>query len=198
MTLDVGALGPSVLAPAPRAASLQPGKHFVQLYDHDASLVDAVRKFVSVGLEVGDSVIVVATRAHRDAFEQALRSTGIDVKAERKAGRYISADDEETLAEFMVDGIPNRKRFDKVIGALITQAAAKGTGVRVFGEMVALLWAQGNVPAAIRLEELWNHLAETHRFKLFCAYPTAAFDDGSIPALREVCRQHSQVIPPSG
>ena len=27
-----------------------------------------------------------------------------------------------------------------------------------FGEMVALLWAEGNHAAAIRLEELWNDL----------------------------------------
>jgi len=39
----------------------------------------------------------------------------------------------------------------------------------VFGEMIALLWADKKFEAAIRLEQLWNELSKTHFFDLRCA-----------------------------
>src|SRR5436305_29207 len=62
--------------------------------------------------------------------------------------------------------------------------------------MVALLWAQGQREAAMRLEHLWNDLARTHAFSLLCAYPLRFFgragDDKSMGA---ICDVHSHVIP---
>jgi anti-sigma regulatory factor (Ser/Thr protein kinase) len=70
--------------------------------------------------------------------------------------------------------------------------------VRVFGEMVALLWQEGNVPAAISLESLWNRLARVQRFSLLCAYPTTSLTDaGDLDAVRQVCNVHSEVLPPA-
>jgi hypothetical protein len=48
-----------------------------------------------------------------------------------------------------------------------------GSAVRAFGEEVALLWSQGNVPGAIALESLWNDVVDHQRFSLLCAYPRA-------------------------
>src|SRR5437870_10889858 len=62
--------------------------------------------------------------------------------------------------------------------------------------MVALLWAAGKRDAAIRLEELWNDLAQTHAFSLRCAYPMADFHrEEHSAAFRAICEQHSGVIP---
>ena len=58
-----------------------------------------------------------------------------------------------------------------------------GRRLRAFGEMVALLAADGMADAAVRLEELWNRLAATHHFSLLCAYPTSLglhADDGAV------------------
>ena len=71
-----------------------------------------------------------------------------------------------------------------------------GRRVRAFGEMVALLWAQGNQAGAIRLEELWNDLARTHLFSLLCGYPMNAFSrQNDVPPFSEVCTCHSRVLP---
>ena len=68
--------------------------------------------------------------------------------------------------------------------------------MRGYGEMVALLWEDGNIPAALALEDLWNELAATHEFALLCAYPLSAFtDDATAAAFERVCDQHSTVIP---
>jgi two-component system CheB/CheR fusion protein len=62
--------------------------------------------------------------------------------------------------------------------------------------MVALLWAEGNRDAAIRLEELWNDLARTETFALLCAYPISHFDDaGYAKPFAEINAAHSWVTP---
>jgi anti-sigma regulatory factor (Ser/Thr protein kinase) len=68
----------------------------------------------------------------------------------------------------------------------------------VFGEMVALLWDEGNVGGAIQLESLWNDLGRDHDFALYCGYPlkSMAAMDTLAPA-RQVCQQHSEVVAPA-
>ncbi len=53
-----------------------------------------------------------------------------------------------------------------------------GRRVRAFGEMVAVLWDQGQNAATVRLEHLWHKLCpEEKDFSLFCTYPKAGFTD---------------------
>jgi CheY-like chemotaxis protein len=82
------------------------------------------------------------------------------------------------------------------MGAVISRLAQAHPRARAFGEMVALLWAEGNRDAAIRLEELWNELAHEHTFALFCAYPLKEFAaDPSGEPFGQVCTCHSRVLP---
>src|SRR5258707_7134750 len=75
-------------------------------------------------------------------------------------------------------------------------AVSKESRVVAFGEMVALLWAEGNIDAAIRLEQLWNDLARRHAFSLHCAYPITGFHDKTHAApFLKICSEHSAVIP---
>src|ERR1700674_2537433 len=134
--------------------------HMVQLSEDDASLIDAVSAFISAGLRAGETCIILATESHRESLEYRLQADGLDVAVAQEAGAYISLDAAATLAHFLVDGQPEPARFTEVIGPLIEQAAQGSRRVRIFGEMVALLWAQGNRTAAIRLEELWNELGQ--------------------------------------
>ncbi|HEX6391539.1 MAG TPA: EAL domain-containing protein, partial [Solirubrobacteraceae bacterium] len=144
----------------------------------------------------GGAAIVVATPAHRHAFEQALRHSGIDVQAAIDAERYLTFDAAELLARFVVDGVPDALLFEDIVGSVLKRAGAGSRRVRVYGEMVALLWAAGETAAAIALEGFWNHLAETHEFALLCAYPMSAFKDAaSAAAFQRVCATHTTVIP---
>jgi hypothetical protein len=75
--------------------------------------------------------------------------------------------------------------------------SARGRGrVAAFGEIVAILWAQGKIDEALQLEELWNKLAEKHAFSLCCAYPMKGFlgNPHAAPFLK-ICAQHSHVFP---
>lgn len=145
--------------------------HVVQFSENDASLIRTVGTFIGEGLRAGEGCIVVATQSHRDSLEHHLKAEGLDPAIAQAVGSYISLDAAATLARFVVDGEPEQERFAEVIGQLIATAARGPRRVRVFGEMVALLWAEGKHAAALRLEDFWNELSETHSFHLFCAYP---------------------------
>ncbi|MCW3097523.1 MAG: response regulator [Chthonomonadaceae bacterium] len=170
--------------------------HFVQFYESDPSLVDAVSGFIGAGLEAGDYCIVIGTRPHREDIEVKLQIQGLDVAAMRMRGQYVTLDAAEALTTFMVEGAPEPERFAETVGRVVAHAAQEGKRVRAFGEMVALLLSAGNHAGAVRLEQLWNELAQSHSFALFCAYSMDSFgcEAHAIP-FTEICRHHSRVIP---
>jgi signal transduction histidine kinase len=171
-------------------------EHFVQFYEDDTFLVHSVAAFITTGLQAGDAAIVIATEAHRLALDQQLQEQGLDLAALRERGQYFPLDAAETLSKFMVEGEPDKDRFDKVVGSLVARTARGGRRVRAFGEMVALLWGEGNGDAAIRLEQLWNELAKAHSFCLFCAYPMNGFQGAANgQPFVHICHEHSRVIP---
>ncbi len=177
-------------------SEMSESEHFVQFCETDAFLIHSVSEFIEAGLRAGDACIVLATKPHRESLEERLQGDGLEVAAASERGQYVSIDAAATLSKFMVDGEPSPESFAKVVGSMIARAAKGGRHVRIFGELVALLWADGNRAAAIRLEELWNDLGKTLVFSLLCAYPIHAFG-GEVYELEfaEICKQHSHVIP---
>jgi PAS domain S-box-containing protein len=170
--------------------------HFVQFYHHDEFLVSAVGRFVLEGLVSEGSAIVIATPSHLEAIAGHLRGAGVALDGIVENGRYIPLDAAETLQKLMVNGELNAELFERHIGSLVSRLTAAGRRLNAFGEMVALLWAEGKTDAAIRLEELWNELGERHAFNLFCAYPMKGFatNEAGRPFLH-VCKAHSRVLP---
>ncbi|HLJ56389.1 MAG TPA: MEDS domain-containing protein [Chthonomonadaceae bacterium] len=140
--------------------------HIVQFYETDASLIRSLAGFVAGGLDAGDRCLVIATSAHREALEAQLEQHGIDVGAARDLGEYPALDAAETLAEFMRDGAPDPDLFYATVGRLLESAPTDKRRIRAFGEMVGLLWSDGRRAEAIRLEELWNQLADAYSSSL--------------------------------
>ena len=183
------------LAPRSHWSAMREAEHFVQFCESDAFLIRSLSEFIGTGLQEGDACIVLATKLHRESLEECLREGGLEVTA-TYAQHYIAIDAAEMLAKLMVNGLPDAERFVEVIEKAIGQVARGSRHVRIFGELVALLWAEGNRRAAIRLEELWNELGRSHAFTLFCAYPMQGFGRGVYEAeFTEICQQHGQVIP---
>jgi hypothetical protein len=166
------------LAP-PRPSSGHPAldQHAVQFYERDDFLLEGVTRFVAAGISDGDCSIVIATKAHRTDLEARLVRRGLDLNAARRRGSYVALDAADTLAKFMVGAAPDTAKFEQVVGALIerTIQGPPLRRVRAFGEMVALLWADGKPAGAIELERLWNDLAARQTFSLLCGYPMQAF-----------------------
>ncbi|TMA48133.1 MAG: GAF domain-containing protein [Deltaproteobacteria bacterium] len=183
-------------APDTSATSTSDRVHLAQFYGDDAFLVDAVTRFIGAGLGAGEAGVVIATRPHREAVEERLRARGVDVAIAREQGRYLTLDAAETLSQVLIDGWPDAELFETVVGDVIARAAGGHPRVHAFGEMVALLWADGKREATIRLEELWNALADRRSFSLLCGYPIAAFGgEGDGTLFLRVCGEHSEVVP---
>ncbi len=174
--------------------------HTVQFYGEDTFLLDGLSRFIGTALGAGDAAVVIATKAHRDGLAQRLQARGLDANLAAEEGRYVAIDAAETLAKFMRDGWPDAALFTEVVCSELTQAALAAGGmdsrISAFGEMVALLWAEGNAEAAVRLEELWNELARNYSLSLRCAYPMSGFDrEYHSDSFLKICEEHSHVIP---
>jgi diguanylate cyclase (GGDEF)-like protein len=181
---------------AQHAASVCAHDHLVEFYETEAFLVDTVRDFFVPALRQGGAAIVVATAAHLLEFETALVDAGIALQAAMDQDRYLAFDAADLLSRFMVDGTPDVTRFRQAVGAVLDRASQGGRPIRVYGEMVSLLWDQGDITSALALEDLWNDLAEILTFELLCAYPMRSFDrQANAAAFRRICEQHTTVIP---
>ncbi len=174
--------------------------HFVQLYTDEGFLIEVLSRFVGGALAVGDVAIVLATSGHRVELERRLSGRGVDTNKAASQGRYIALDANETLQRFMVNGSVDEGRFLTLIDGILRQAkraiSSEDCRIAVFGELVALLWADGKAQEAIRVEQLWNELAKSHSFSLLCAYPITGFDNQRhIEPFLKMCSQHTGVVP---
>jgi MEDS: MEthanogen/methylotroph, DcmR Sensory domain len=183
------------VVPFSRSSAL-PHDHAVNFYDDDAEWVDRIAGFVQDGFSHDERVIVIATSPHLVQLEECLSERGVDLLASRRTSRLLTLDADVALSALMRDGRPHAAELDARVGGLIDSATEDGSRVRIFGEMVAVLWEQGNVSAAIELESLWNELGEHRRFSLLCAYPLGGIGDMPLGDVHDVCDLHSHLLPP--
>jgi PAS domain S-box-containing protein len=174
--------------------------HFVQLYTDDGFLLDVLSRFIGGALAVGDGAVVIATKAHQDGLAQRLKARGVDTAKAISQGRYVLLDANETLPGIMANGSVDETRFINTISDVLRRvcnaADDKDSRVAVFGELVALLWADGKPLEALRVEDLWNNLAQKHSFSLLCAYPITGFkNERHIEPFLKMCAQHTSVVP---
>jgi hypothetical protein len=182
--------------PAPLSLTAQ--HHAVRFYDNDKSLAQIAAQFLSEGLAAGNPGIVVATPAHRAAILRELVAKSHDVVQLQRSHDLVLLDAHETLSIFMTDGNPTPETFNDSMCEVIETACRgrQGCTVRIYGEMVDVLWKNGQQDAAIRLEMLWNQLANTQAFSLLCGYAMGHFYKDA--NFQEVCRHHTHVVSADG
>jgi DcmR-like sensory protein len=168
--------------------------HAVQFYRDEWELFDTVGTFAD-GIRDGDVSIVIATEPHLRAFDSTLVTAGIDPAAARADGRLVTLDATTLLAGVISNGRLDRAAFLSTMGSIVRRATDDRRPVRVFGEMVSLLWNRGDVIGAIELETLWNELRREVRFSLLCSYcGDSLWDDSHADAVSAVYRLHPAVL----
>ena len=175
--------------------AIAPCDHVVQVYAEETLFLAALEGYVAGALARGEAAIVLATPAHLEGLESRLGQRGFDLEAAVRETRYVARSAPEVLDTFMVDDWPDAARFEAVIQELLrTARGAQERKVRVFGEMVAILWARGLIAATLHLEELWNDITQAHRFPLFCAYPGRIFTRNAAESLARIGGMHTRVF----
>ena len=170
-------------------------RHVVQFYDHDEELADNAGNYLAGAIAEGGAAIIVATPGHCAGFEAQLAAGGVDVGAARRDGSLVCLD-----ATRVAPGLTRAGRVDlaafsaKFRPAILAAGEAPGP-VRIYGEVVALLWAAGHINAALELEGLWSELGRQIPFSLFCGYPRNLVEGSQHQgAVAEVCRLHTAVV----
>ena len=172
--------------------------HAVRFYENEKSLAQMVAEFLADGLSDGHPGMVVATPAQRAEISRALVVRGVDVVSLQRSGDLVLLDAEDTLFSFMTNDTLDAKAFKDRMSALIESACRGRTNciVRVYGQMVDVLWQQGKCDMAIDLEILWNQLANEPRFSLLCGYAMGSFyKDAHVEDIRG---QHTHVVSADG
>ena len=182
----------------PLVSRVETRHHEVGFYSDDASLLNGFTHFIEAALKAGSAVIVVATEVHRGSLLQRLQANGLDMGTTIEQGRYISLDAAETLSTLMTNDRPDPVRFEKVVGDLVMAAAKAAIGTRphvaACGECAPLLWSQGNVDAAIRVEHLWDEIARRYDVDILCGYPLGGLQgEMGSHMFGKICAEHSAV-----
>jgi MEDS: MEthanogen/methylotroph, DcmR Sensory domain len=168
--------------------------HVAAFYQSDEDLADQVYDHLFSGREPS-TAILVASAEHRQLIADRMNRAGIDVSAGLADGSFVALDASRALAGFMVAGWPDAAAFWQTMSPVLKRAEVRPGKVRVFGEMVALLWDAGETGAAVELEALWNELARQYSFSLLCTYPASSVAAaGDADDLSDMLAAHSAVM----
>lgn len=177
---------PGWLKPPPAA------RHAVQFYMEDAQIERAIARFAASALAAGDAVLIAATPEHRARVARLL--LGEIPLSQARCVVYLDA--ATLLAECLIAGRPNQARFDEVIGNAVGRALTLAPRVAIYGELVALLSAEGKHDQALELERFWHDLLARAPASLLCGYDMQSFASMAHgDAFRYVCDAHNQVFP---
>jgi hypothetical protein len=173
---------------------IAPCDHVLQIYENENSFISSLSGYVGSGIRLGECAIVIATKEHISELVLRLKEDGLDVDKLVRDDQLITLDASETLSRFMVDNWPDEELFIKTITSVINRGVCKKRKVRAFGEMVALLWAEGLNGATVQLELLWEKFCSQNELGLFCAYPKSGFTSDITESIEQICHCHGKVI----
>jgi DcmR-like sensory protein len=179
------------------AAEFAASRHVVELFDSTESLVKTVAAFLSDGLACGDRALVVMRLAQWNSVAAELTSRLVSLSDAVASGQLTVLDGTRTLARIMPHGSPCRGLFEEVIGKTVREMCAGGVRLRVYGDLMDVLAADGNFQGAHELEKMWSDLTRQGPVTVLCGYSAATFDNADTDGepLKSICRSHTNSSP---
>lgn len=172
----------------------QPSGHIVYPYTDEAHVADAVSLFTGAGLRKGEAVLLIMAASHSGLIRQRIESQGFNLAELESTGRLICEDAADLLSNFLFGGIVDEHRFKSTLIEMVRKAKigqdGKARPVRVFGEMVDLLWRTDHKTTE-RVEQLWNEVIESQAVPLLCAYSLAGTKASDFPQALLACHTHA-------
>ena len=163
------------VAPAPR-------RHELLFCPDDASVVDALARFIAAALNVGDGAIVGVAAPLRTHLLHALRKQGVDVERATERGTFLTFD---------ADAVFDRVEFIRALEGVRAAAVKAGKAsprVACCGDTAGRLWAAGRTAEAVELEQFGNELPPD--VDVLCTYLVPDTND---PALTRIRAEHTAV-----
>lgn len=166
--------------------------HLVQLFDDPESLAETVGRYLFDGWQAGHTLFVIARPENWAFASRALAAHGCPVDAAIASGQLVVHDAATTLARFLRNGHPVSERFVQILSPIVEDLASKRRApLRIYGEMVDILAAQGQLASVCEVEGLWNELRARHPMTMLCGYSSGHFGDArTADMLRAICRAH--------
>jgi signal transduction histidine kinase len=144
--------------------------HLVQFYKRSEYLADTVAEFIQPGLGKRDGIVILATQEHWQALQEILLQKNSVFAECLREQRLIFWDVHEVLQRIIGrDGL-NKAVFMSFMQSVLLQMKDYAN-VRVYAELVDLLYINGRVSDAIFLKKFWNELLRNNpQMSLMCAY----------------------------
>ena len=170
------------------------GQHLVCFYEDVRELARTVALRVADTLQSGGMAVTAAPTQRLAAIDAALGETGINIEAASAAGSYVSFDSELTARRIMADDELDWDRIDAGLLAVIDSTPGNWTCRFAYGEISPLLWENGMIDAALRVEARADELVAQTDMTLLCGYQRSLFTPCDLDAMRQLCQHHSYLM----
>ena len=172
-----------------------PGSHFAQFHRDIAALTESAFLFFEAGLRQGDSLLIIAPAQRVEQLFDRLSTGRFHPKGLSDSGQLAVLDSAAIIDKLSANGRTDSARFRGLLGPVLSHLRPYGRNTRIYAEIANGLWEVGETDTAIRLEDLWNALADAYTFALFCGYTmdTQSAHAYSAP-LEELGRTHSDIL----
>lgn len=175
------------------------GNQTVQICLNENSQIDLVTSYIKDGLLNGEAVILIAKPELRQILKSkmgAFSFNGKNIQELQVQGQIKFFDAESVLSTLRVDGILEEDLFYEGVAMPIYNAKSIYGKVRVFGEMVDILWKERQHDMAIQLESFWKNLFNTQELTFLCTYTLNKLSPNSFDEeLERICKYHSHLVP---
>ncbi len=166
--------------------------HVAHFYDRVGTHVDHVADYLAEALLSEAGVLIVARSATTKRLRSAIAARDIDVDRATRTGLYVELDAEVLLSQIEVGESLDLEKFQAIVRSALVDAG-RGRHLRVYGELVSLLWEAGDVQGAIDIEDCWIRLADGLEFSLLCGYDASSMSSRQIDGFHDLCARHSGV-----
>lgn len=174
-------------------ANQLPILHSARFYASNAARVQGIAHYLAEGLDRQEGVMLICSIENRDLVFKAVGR----IFSNEDWDRIHYMDANEALTNILVEGSISGPAFQKHIYSRIRDLIKKHGRVRVYGDIVDELAAEGNDDAVLDLEDEWHRALERTTFQLHCGYLMENFRSFKSTALFEkICRLHTNVENP--
>lgn len=177
-------------------AQLAPSQHLVQISHDPETLAEITAYFLKDGVIAEEGVLLIVSSEQRGLIAKHLATIGFDLNVWDRNGQITVLDSAAALTRLRPNGELAWPVFAQVVGGIVRDMQKRHAAIRIYGDMVNILWQAGERTAAIRLEGFWNALNKEIPFVLLCAYLVDNLDPKTYATdFEHMCSTHTHLIP---